>query len=788
MLAPAVAVLLAVTPAAAQNPGGLPGGRGVDTDVQRAQFTGVMLGVVRAQIGEWMDLWQAASPELLARHYTSTATLVPPGGRPVQGPEELAGFAAVSMATISDAGLTITDFDASEGIAYMYGAYSFTPRRAGELLATGHHVTLLQREGRAWRMRAQLYRPDGNRTPFPTNGSGAAASALAAAAPGATPMQHDAMLTLASLRTAWSNGDVKAAASLFAPDALLHLPSSADAARGEMLVAELAEAIGSSRALHTALIDFGQAERLSFLIGRYYLEPRDGRAQDGSFILVLAGQAGRRRIRSLVFTPATSAATPTAAAAATGVPAASPPVQPSDTPPARPARAPLDAAAAARIDAVFADFNGDGSPGCALAVVRHGDVVLRRGYGLADIASRARITPQTSFYAASVSKQFTAFAVALLADQGRLSLDDDVRRWIPEVPDFGRTITIRHLIHHTSGLRDYLALLNLAGWATDGLLSHAEFLELVGRQRALNFEPGTQYLYSNTGYVLLSVLVERVTGRSLREFAAADIFAPLGMTSTVFRDDHRMAVNGAALAYAPLPDGGWRVLVPRFDVVGDGGLYTTVEDLARWERNFIERTVGGESVASLIHTRGRLSNGSDVDYAFGLTVSRHRGVPIVQHGGSYAGYRTFFARFPDDGLALATLCNTATANPSQLALRAAEVLLGDRLGERPTADAAPGAAARAADEPQYIVDVAKLRDYVGTYGSAELDATWRFDASDGALVLVRPFTPIQPLRAIDDDVFGFGAARVRFERDASGRVTHLVVDAGRVRGIRFDRQ
>jgi CubicO group peptidase (beta-lactamase class C family)/ketosteroid isomerase-like protein len=774
LLASALAALLLATPGAGQ----MPGGRGVDTDLQRAQFTSVMLGVVRAQISEWMDVWQSGSVDQLARRYSPTATIVPPGGRPVQGPDEIAEFSAASMALASDAALSITDFDASEGIAYMYGPYTFAPRHAGEQHATGHHVTLLQRDGRTWRIRAQLYRHDGAPSFFPTGGPLPVPAAMAAAAP-AAPIQNDAMITLAALRNAWSNGDVRGALALFTHDALLQLPTSSAAARGELLHAELAEAMGSFRALHTVLVDFGQAERISFLVGRYYLEPRSGRAQDGTFIVVLARQQGGRSIRSLVFTPAVEPA------AVEGAAMAAPRALPVDTPP-RPARPPLGAAAIAHVDSLFAPYARGDTPGCAISILHGGDVVLRRGYGFADIAGAARITTATPFYAASVSKQFAAFAVALLADQGRLSLDDDVRRWIPEVPEYGRIITVRHLIHHTSGLRDYLALLGLAGWPADGTLTYAEFLELVGRQRALNFEPGSQFLYSNTGYVLLSVLVERVTGQSLREFAAEQIFTPLGMTSTVFRDDHRMAVDGMALGYARLPDGAWREFVPRFDVVGDGGLYTTADDLARWAGNFMDRRVGGAAVHSLIHTTGRLNSGDELEYAFGLTIGRHRGVPIVQHGGSYAGYRTFFARFPDDEVAVVTLCNAATANPSLLALRSAEVLLDGRFAPRPEIPATSPQQDGVRLQAEYAVSPARLADYIGTYVSDELSATWRIDLSHGMLVLIRPLSPLQPLRAIDEDVFGFGTSRLRFARDASGHVTNMYLDAGRVRGIAFD--
>src|SRR5687768_10205444 len=245
------------------------------------------------------------------------------------------------------------------------------------------------------------------------------------------------------------------------------------------------------------------------------------------------------------------------------------------------------------IDSIFTAYTRS-SPGCAVAVVDGARTVVAKGFGMASLEHDLPITPQSAFYAASVSKQFTAFSVALLAQQGKLSLDDDVRKWLPEIPNFGKTITVRHLLHHTSGLRDYFGLLGMTSWPSDGPITETQFLDLVSRQKALNFTPGDRHLYSNTGYVLLSILVKRVSGQSLRDFADASIFKPLGMNSSAFRDDHTLLVRNRALAYARGGDGAWHINVPGFDVVGDGGLYTTVEDLTRWARNFDDGTVGRE--------------------------------------------------------------------------------------------------------------------------------------------------------------------------------------------------
>lgn len=393
-----------------------------------------------------------------------------------------------------------------------------------------------------------------------------------------------------------------------------------------------------------------------------------------------------------------------------------------------------------RIDSIFATYDKRDSPGCAVAVQENGRSLFAKGYGMASLEHDVPITPATAFYAASVSKQFTAFAVAMLAKQGKLSLDDDVRRWIPEVPDFGKTITIRHLIHHTSGLRDYFVLLGMTGWPSDGPITEAQFLDLVSRQKSLNFDPGTRHLYSNTGYVLLSILVERVSGQSLREFADASMFRPLGMTNSHFRDDHTTLVKNRALAYSPRQNG-WQMSVPGFDVVGDGGLFTTVEDLAKWADNYDVHAVGGDDVVSQVLTRGRLTTGDSIRYAFGLSHGEHGGLAAIEHGGAYGGYRAHFVRFPDQGLAVATLCNAATANSVALGHRVASVFLGDRI-----ASSGPSSSAStSAGVPILRLSRDQLARYVGAYWDSTAEDLLRFELRDTALVIVGSSMALLPI-------------------------------------------
>ena len=317
-----------------------------------------------------------------------------------------------------------------------------------------------------------------------------------------------------------------------------------------------------------------------------------------------------------------------------------------------------------RVDALFASWTGPRTPGCAVSIMRGGDVVFARGYGDANLEYDVPITPSTVFHVASVSKQFTALAVALLVADGEVSWDDDVRRHVPELPDFGAPITLRHLAHHTSGIRDQWAMLQMAGWRWGGdVIRQSDVMDLLSRQTALNFAPGSDYLYSNSGYTLLAVVVERVSGQTLRAFTSARLFGPLGMTRTVFRDDHTMLVRDRAYAYSRDGFGRYRLSIPDFAIVGASSLFTTVEDLARWNRNFTSGEVGGPDALRQLQARGALDDGARLSYAFGLVHGSHRGRPTIGHGGTDAGYRSEFLRFPDEDLAVAVLCNTDRAAP-----------------------------------------------------------------------------------------------------------------------------
>ena len=338
----------------------------------------------------------------------------------------------------------------------------------------------------------------------------------------------------------------------------------------------------------------------------------------------------------------------------------------------------------AKVDALFAQWDNPRSAGCAVGVIRDGRLVYEHGYGMADLEHGVPITPHTAFDIASMSKQFTAMAVLLLADQKKLSLDDDVHRYVPEVPDYGATITLRHLLHHLSGLRNHFLLRQLTGWRWGDLVTRADELATVARQTELNFRPGDEHSYSNTGYFLLGEVVRRVSGVTLREFAEQNIFGPLGMTDSQVHDDTSLLVKGRACAYGQQKDGSWSNNITRSEDVGASNLYTSIEDLARWDRNFYDAKVGGPAVVAKMLEPGTLNDGRKLDYAAGLRLGTYKGLKLVWHAGSSSS-RSEYLRFPDQRFSVICFANTGSIDPSDLARKVADLYLADLLKPEPAA-------------------------------------------------------------------------------------------------------
>ena len=425
-----------------------------------------------------------------------------------------------------------------------------------------------------------------------------------------------------------------------------------------------------------------------------------------------------------------------------------------------------------RIDAIFKPYDRPDSPGCALAVVKDGSVVYKRGYGMANLEYDIPITPATVFHTGSVSKQFTAFAIALLVSEGKIKLDDDIRKYLPEVPDFGKLITIRHLLHHTSGLRDQWELLAMAGWRLDDVITQEHILKMVHNQKELNFEPGAAHLYSNTGYTLLAVIVERVSGQPFRKFTMERIFQPLGMTSTHFHDDHEMVVKNRAYAYAPGPAGEFKLTALNYANVGATSLFTTAEDMAKWALNFEDQKVGGKSVIDQMHEQGVLNNGTKLNYAFGLQIGKYKGLSIVEHGGGDAGYRSHIMRFPEQRFAVIVHCNHAAANPGGLARQVADQFLTDML----VPDAPKPATVQ---RVEIKVSPSILDRYVGKYDLSGVLTAEILRENDRLMAIAQGQPKVELFPESETKFFlKVVDAQVEFQKDESGKFTLVTLYQG----------
>jgi CubicO group peptidase (beta-lactamase class C family) len=326
------------------------------------------------------------------------------------------------------------------------------------------------------------------------------------------------------------------------------------------------------------------------------------------------------------------------------------------------------------VDKVFEKWNSTKTPGVAVAVVKNGEIIFKKGYGMANLEYDIPVTPKTIFHIASVSKQFTVFSILLLEKDGKLSLEDDIRKYIPEVPDFGETITLRHLATHTSGLRDQWNLLALAGWRLDDVITREQVMKLISAQKELNFDPGEEFLYCNTGFTLLAEVVSRVSGQSFSTFTDERIFKPLQMENTLFYEDHEMIVPNRAYSYYP-DSAGYKKSVLSYANAGATSLMTTVEDLSLWAINFSDPKVGDETIIQEMNTLGKLNNGETFGGAMGQFVGQYKGVEEISHGGADAGFRTYLARYPEQQLSVIVLSNDASFSSGQFAHEVADLYL-----------------------------------------------------------------------------------------------------------------
>lgn len=428
----------------------------------------------------------------------------------------------------------------------------------------------------------------------------------------------------------------------------------------------------------------------------------------------------------------------------------------------------LDEAKHQAIDGIFARFTAE-TPGCAVGVYRGDQVVFSRGYGMSNLEHDIPITPESIFHVASISKQFTAMCIALLHHDGRLNVDDPVQKYIPELPTYDHPITIRHLLHHVSGIRDQWTMLRLCGFREEDLVTEADCFDLVRRQRETNFPPNDMYMYSNSGYTMMAMIVKSVTGRTLRQFAHERIFQPLGMTNTHFHDDHAEIVPGRTQAYVPKNESGFIISIPVFDVVGTTSLFTTVEDFAKWNANFATGTVGGEMLAEM-QSPGTFNDGSTREYGWGLEIKTWRGQHRVGHDGADHGYRACYFRLPDLDFGVTVFTNLSTGLPRELAESVADIVLGDLLEPvtAPTGTAQPPVPANSL-----------AGAYTGPVDTG-LETHLILD-EEGGHVRIHLGDEPEGLVAADDNTYtlqqGYGKVWVA-ERDDSGTATTVQVQIG----------
>lgn len=533
-------------------------------------------------------------------------------------------------------------------------------------------------------------------------------------------------------------------------------------------------------------------------------------------------------------------------------------------------------ARALRTDSVFQRFDRTDSPGCAVGVYQDGRILYARGYGMASLEHGVALSPRSVLDVGSISKQFTAMSILMLQKEGKLSIDDPLRKYIPEMPPYGDRITIRRALSQTSGLRDLYIMMGQTGRTFAG--DSVDALRAVLGSVEPNYEPGARYLYTNSGWILAAQIIYRITGKTLAEFAEERIFHPLGMYDTRYLADVTTIIPNGAEGYAPARGGGFRVARSTYDgaIVGAGAVHTTVEDFGRWLDNYHSATIGGRDMIDLMTTPTRLNDGSPATsgatqaYAIGLNAGTLRGLRVVSHGGSWAGYRGHFLRFPDQRFAVATFCNLTTSGPDSLARKVAGIYLNDRmqpdsaamwtaaLAAVPTADMSPerlrayvgnwhnaergevrrtrmvgdslfsiggertrlvpiaGGRFRAGSGTQIrfegnaaapsrllvqttgetvafvrvdsvALSPAALAEYAGTYRSDEADATHSWKVEKGELVVYANNRRQGVLEPAFKDVFTRAGTVIEVQRDARGRITGYVVQAGRVRNLKYTR-
>ncbi len=453
---------------------------------------------------------------------------------------------------------------------------------------------------------------------------------------------------------------------------------------------------------------------------------------------------------------------------------------------------------AAQINRLFSPWNYPVSPGAAVGIIQDGKLVFKKGYGMADLEHNIPISPHSAFYIGSVSKQFVTMCILLLEEEGKLTLDDEIQTYLPDFPTYNAPLTIRNFIHHTSGVRDNLTLWELTGKDYYDHIDKNQIYELIKRQKSLNFTPGEKFLYSNSCYFMLGMIVEKASGMSLRDFAEQHIFDPLEMNRTHFHDDHRHLIPNRAFSYDPAGDGQWfDNLILRYDLVGSGGIYSTIEDLAKWDANFYDNRLGKGNpwLIEHMHEEGRLNHGESCGYAYALINGTYRGLKTVSHGGALAGYRAELMRFPDQAFSVVILANVSDFTPTEMAYKVADIMLAEAFEEEePIASTAPRDESSQETEEEItqsrnIASVPMIRfdDYVGSYYSEELDVAYVISLDQNQLMLKIGNNELGQVNVDGRDKLSTQYLKLSFERK-NDKISGFTLDAERVTNLTFKKE
>jgi CubicO group peptidase (beta-lactamase class C family) len=445
-----------------------------------------------------------------------------------------------------------------------------------------------------------------------------------------------------------------------------------------------------------------------------------------------------------------------------------------------------------KVDALFAQWDKEESPGAAVGIFKDGRIIYARGYGMANLEYNIPNTPQTVFRIGSTSKHFTAMCIALLIEKKKISKSDDVRRYLPELPDYSKPITIGDMLHHTSGFRNYEALMELAG--LDGETIKVPFytdqdaIDMIARQKKLNFAPGEQYSYSNTNFFLLAEVVARVSGMKTSDFANKYMFEPLSMKSTHFHDDINVIVKNRASGYSPKKEGGFRINMTQLEQIGTGSIYTTIEDFFKWDQNFYDNKLGQgqQSLIEMMETPGTLKNGENIEYGFGLNVSTFYGLKLISHGGSFVGFRSYYMRFPEQRFSVVILANQGPFPDYEIARDIAILYLKDLFTEPMDKKQKTYRDREERPTPKYIpLSTEQLNEYTGVYYSEELDVSYKIHREANSLVMRVGRYYLTPIECVKTDEFVWSFRTIVFNRNQAGNVTGFLLHEDPIRDLEF---